>query len=151
MSLIYSYQPLPIPTPIVSLGGRATRPRALIPISVVGPAGTYVKDGLLDTGADDTVFEEWVAAKLGIDLTHAPQHTSSGVGLVPAIVRFAQVTLRLAQGTELREWRAWVGFTTARLRQPLLGFAGVLQFFDAHFFGAREVVELTVNSLYPGT
>jgi hypothetical protein len=36
------------------------------------------------------------------------------------------------------------------LRFPLLGFAGVLQFFDADFRGAREEVELTINSLYPG-
>jgi hypothetical protein len=37
------------------------------------------------------------------------------------------------------------------LKQPLLGFAGCLQFFDALFHGAREDVELSVNSLYPGT
>jgi hypothetical protein len=34
---------------------------------------------------------------------------------------------------------------------PLLGFAGCLQFFSAHFHGDREEVELSVNSLYRGT
>jgi hypothetical protein len=33
----------------------------------------------------------------------------------------------------------------------LYGFAGFLQFFTAKFEGDREEVELTVNSLYPGT
>jgi hypothetical protein len=44
-----------------------------------------------------------------------------------------------------------VGFTSARLRFPSLGFAGFLQYFDALFRGDREEVELTVNSLYRGT
>jgi hypothetical protein len=34
---------------------------------------------------------------------------------------------------------------------PLLGFAGVLQYFSADFRAAQEEVELTVNSLYPGS
>jgi hypothetical protein len=33
----------------------------------------------------------------------------------------------------------------------MLGFAGCLQFFDAHFRSGLEQVELTANSLYPGT
>jgi hypothetical protein len=61
------------------------------------------------------------------------------------------VILRLADGQERREWRALVGFTAAKFRYPMLGFAGCLQFFDALFRGAREEVELTINSLYPGT
>ena len=45
----------------------------------------------------------------------------------------------------------WVGFTSAPLRRALLGFAGFLPFYSAHFHGDREEVELTVNTLYPGT
>ena len=44
----------------------------------------------------------------------------------------------------------WVGFTSAPLRQPLLGYAGFLQFFTATFHGDREEVELAVNAAYPG-
>jgi hypothetical protein len=62
-----------------------------------------------------------------------------------------KVTLRLFDGVERREWPAWVGFTPARLKQPLLGIAGFLQFFETNLRGALEVAELTVNSLYPGT
>jgi hypothetical protein len=66
-------------------------------------------------------------------------------------VRYAEVTLRIADNQEQREWKAWVGFTAARLRQPLLGYAGFLQYFTATFHGDREEVELTVNPTYPGT
>ena len=65
-------------------------------------------------------------------------------------MRLAQVTLRIADNNEQREWRAWVAFTSATMRQPLLGFAGFLQYFTAAFHGDREEVELTVNGLYPG-
>jgi hypothetical protein len=71
--------------------------------------------------------------------------------MVPAPLRYAQVTLRITDGQEYREWPAWVGFTPVKLRYALLGFAGFLQFFDAASRGAREEVELTVNALYPGT
>jgi hypothetical protein len=120
-------------------------------VSLVGPAGTYVESAWLDTGADDTVFPEEVAQKVGLDLSTAPVGEAAGVGKEPFPVRYAEVRLRIANGGERREWRAWVGFTTARLNRPLLGFAGFLQFFTATFHGDWEEVELTVNSLYPGT
>jgi hypothetical protein len=75
----------------------------------------------------------------------------SGVGLAAAPIRYAEVTLRVTDGREFREWRARVGFTSAPLKRALLGFAGFLQFFTATFHGDREEVELAVNSLYPGT
>jgi predicted aspartyl protease len=137
--------------PIPSLGGRQDRPQPVIPVSVIGPKGTHLGDCLLDTGADDTVFPESVADKLGIDLTNAPVGEASGVGLVTARIRYALVTLRVATGQERREWPAWVAFTSAPMKRPLLGFAGFLQFFTAKFEGDREEVELIVNSLYPGT
>jgi hypothetical protein len=120
-------------------------------VTVIGPAGTSVELGLLDTGADDTIFPEDVATTIGIDLTNAPTGGASGVGLVGARLRFAEVMLRLTDGREFREWPARVGFTPAPLKRALLGFAGFLQFFTATFHGDREEVELTVNALYPGT
>jgi hypothetical protein len=105
----------------------------------------------LDTAADDTVFPESVARLTGIDLANAPTGQAAGVASGPVAVRYAEVTLRLAQGNEQREGRAWVAFTAAYLPNPLLGFAGFLQYFTSTFHGDREEVELTVNSLYPGT
>src|SRR5439155_8219908 len=103
-----------------------------------------------DPGADDTVFRDRDAVNAGIDLTNAPIMTAGGVGGATSLVRYAQVRLRLSDGKESREWPAWVGFTASPLRQPLLGIAGCLQFFDATFRGGREEVELVVNALYPG-
>jgi predicted aspartyl protease len=151
MSLRYPYKLQTVSHSVLSLAGRSVRPRPIITVSVLGPGGNQVEAALLDTGADDTVFPEDVATAIGIDLTSAPAGQAAGVGMVPAMVRYAEVTLRIASGGERREWKGWVGFTSARLNRPLLGFAGFLQFFTATFFGDREEVELTVNSLYPGT
>jgi hypothetical protein len=117
----------------------------------VGPRDTWTRDAILDTGSDDTVFPERAAARIGIDLTNAPLGEAAGVGVTPVQLRDAEVALRISDGTERREWRAWVGFTHARLAYPLLGFAGFLQYFATNFHGDREEVELAVNALYPGT
>jgi hypothetical protein len=151
MSLRFRYQAAPLNNPVVPLGGRFVRPRAIIPVSLVGPADTWAGDCRLDTGADDTVFPEAVASLIGIDLRNAPIGNASGVGAVPIPLRYAEVTLRITDGLEQREWTGWAGFTPVPLRFSLLGFAGCLQFFTATFHGDREEVELMVNSLYRGT
>jgi hypothetical protein len=112
---------------------------------------SYVHDALLDSGADDTVYPEWIARQVGLDLTSAPQGEATGVATGAAALRYAEVRLRLASGKERREWTAWVGFTSTPIRQPLLGFAGFLQYFTATFHGDSEEVELAVNGRYPGT
>jgi hypothetical protein len=106
---------------------------------------------LLDTGADDSVFPEWIAGRIGLDLSKAPTGIAGGVGGGSASVRYAQVALRLTDGSEFRQWTAWLGFTAAPMVQPILGFAGCLQFFHANFLGDQEAVELTVNTLYSGS
>ena len=136
---------------VVSLGGRWVRPRPMVTITMIGPRGTVVEEAILDTAADDTVFPAAAAITAGLDLANAPTGEASGVGAFPIVVRYAAVELRLTDGKEFRAWSAWVGFTAARLKQPLLGFAGCLQFFGAHFRGDREEVELEVNALYPGS
>jgi hypothetical protein len=150
MSMLFSYAQVKIRRPAHPLGGRMTRPRALIDIAMVGPLDTYVDSGMLDTGADDTVFPESAAALIGVDLTNAPIGEASGVGMVTTPIRYAQVKLRITDGREFCEWPAWVGFTAVPLHRPLLGYAGFLQFFDAFFRGASEEVELFTNHLYPG-
>lgn len=56
----------------------------------------------------------------------------------PYVIAYVPVTLRLTDGNEYRAWPALVGFTSASMTHPLLGFAGCLQFFDAFFRGERE-------------
>jgi predicted aspartyl protease len=120
-------------------------------VTLIGPTASKIEVALLDTGADDTVFPEDVANAIGIDLTNAPTGSVSGVSSGPVPLRYAEVLLRIASGNEKREWRALVGFASVGLKRPLLGFAGFLQFYTATFYGEREMVELTTNSLYPGT
>jgi hypothetical protein len=97
------------------------------------------------------VFRVGLAAAVGIDLTGAPTGSASGVGPAVGSLSYAVVTLRIADGKEFCEWPARVGFTSAPLKRPLLGFAGFLQFFRAVFDGDLEEVELTTNRRYPGT
>jgi len=151
MSLRFPYLQVARGGPIVSLGGKVHRPRPVIGVTILGPAGAVPYDGLLDTGSDDVLFPEAVAAFIGIDLTNAPQGTMSAFGHRSIPVRYAEATLRIADNQERREWRAWVGFAPVVRRYALLGFAGFLQYFTATFHGDREEVELTVNGQYPGT
>ena len=151
MSLIFPYTTSPTPHPVWTLHGRKDRPRPVIFVSVIGPTGIAVRSCFLDTGADDTEFPDVVAAGIGLDLSQAPTGTASGVGSKsPVVLRYAEVVLRISDGREHREWPARVGFTSAPLHRPLLGYAGFLQFFSTTFYGDRELAELTVNAIYPG-
>lgn len=150
MSMRFPYRLAPKNQPVVSLDGRFARPRPLIDIAVLGPSGSVVRPALLDTGSDDTVFSERTAAMIGVDLANAPTGPGIGFGSAVLSVRYSRVTLRIAAQSERREWTAWVGFTASPMPYPVLGFAGFLQFFDAHFRGGLEEVELAANALYPG-
>jgi hypothetical protein len=151
MSLRFPYKHVPTRRPAISLAGQSFRPRPIITVSVLGPRGTKVERALVDSGADDTVFHQDIAAAIGIDLSNAPVGEAGGVGMARFPIRYAEVTLRVTNGRERREWRALVGFTSAPLHNPLLGYAGCLQYFTATFHGDREEVELAVNGHYPGT
>jgi hypothetical protein len=150
MSMVFPYRIGRSPRPVISLGGRAGRPRPLIDATLVGPTGSKVVTALLNSGADETFFSDQVALSIGLELSNVPRQTVTGVGGPPYVIAYAQIWPRLIDGKEFREWPALVGFTSARMIHPLLGFSGCLQFFDAVFRGEREEVELTVNGLYPG-
>jgi hypothetical protein len=150
MAMVFRYFLEPTAGPVLSLGGRWSRPQPIIPVSLVGPTAAVARDCRLDSGADDTVFPEWVAVRCGVDLTAAPQGTARAVGVLTYPVRFAQARLRVTDGVEMHEWPAWLGFTTARMVPPLLGIAGFLQFFTTTLRGDREEVELEANALLPG-
>jgi hypothetical protein len=139
-------------TPIPSLGGSVTRPRPIIAVRVAGPTGSHLIDGLLDTGSDETVFEEWLAALVGFDLTNSLHRDIGLVGRVhPVRVHYVSVNLCVTDGMhEVCEWSAMIGFTTTKLRYPLFGYAGFLQFFDTGFHGDDCEVILVPNKKFPG-
>jgi hypothetical protein len=122
-----------------------------VPVLLAGPAGGWARDCLLDSGADDTIFPVTAAQALGINLTGAPVGRASQAGGAVIQYPYAAVTLRISDGRESCEWVATVGFVRARLRWPLLGQAGFLQFFDVTLLGARRETVLTPNASFPGS
>jgi hypothetical protein len=148
----FPYLVATLKTPVPSLGGAFVRPRPVLAARFIGPAGTQLIDGLLDTGSDDTVLEDWVAALIGADLTQAVRRDIGLVGRVqPVRVNYVSLKIRITDGAhEVYEWPAVIGFTPAKLRFPLLGYAGFLQFFNADFRGDDGEVTLTPNKIFPG-
>src|SRR4051812_1048686 len=106
MALVFPYKLVSLNRPAVALGGRWVRPRPIVPLTITGPAKSRQQEALLDTGADDTVFPAHWAVDLGIDLSNAPIGSASGIASSPIILRYALVTLTLADGHEHREWEA---------------------------------------------
>jgi hypothetical protein len=149
--MTFRYRRFNVPQPIWALTGRGYWPRPVCDVTILGAARAWVGAALLDSGADSTVFPEAAAITLGLDLSRAPLALASGIGGGRSLLRLAEVTLRLTDGNEFREWPARVGFTSAPLKRALLGYAGCLQFFTAAFDGDRVEVTLTVNGSYPGS
>jgi hypothetical protein len=149
----FPYISATVKVPIPSLADGLTRPRPIIAARVIGPKGTQLIDGLLDTGSDDTVFEEWVAALIGVDLTKAIHRDIGLVGRVqPVRVQYAAVCIRITDGSqEIYEWTAMMGFTSTKLRYPLFGYAGFLQFFSVDFHGDDCEVIITPNKAFLGS
>ena len=149
----FPYLAATLKTPIPSLGGTFARARPIIAVRVVGPSGSHLIDGFLDTGSDETVFEEWVAVLIGVDLTNAVHRDIGLVGRVhPLRIKYVSVVLRITDGSqEIYEWPAIIGFTQTKLRYPLFGHAGFLQFFNADFRGDDLEVVLAPNTKFPGT
>jgi hypothetical protein len=143
---------VPVLRSIPSLGGGRLRHRPIKAVLLTGSAASRLFDGLLDTGADDTVFAEAIATIVGVDLTQSEERL---VGLAgrpgPVRCRYAPVQLRISDGgSETYEWRAVAGFLPGPLHYNLLGHAGFLQFFNAHFDGAAREVTLTPNASFRG-
>jgi len=59
----FSYRTFAMPHPLVSLGGRAERPRPVVTIGLQGPGGIAATQAILDTGSDDTIFSDLLAQK----------------------------------------------------------------------------------------
>jgi hypothetical protein len=147
----FRYAPLATRLPIYPLGGALVRHRPLLAIEIAGPLGSRVLDASVDSGADDTLFPEYLAPRLGVDLAKAPEGGEGrAVGGAPIAYRYAFVTLRLTDSYEECQWEAIAGFVAAPMRWPVLGHAGVLQYFDVQLLGARHEVIFTPNPSFAG-
>jgi hypothetical protein len=146
----FRYVSLSTRRPVFPLGGIRVRHRPLLPTQITGPLGFRTLDVNLDSGSDDTLFPAFLALRLGIDLTSAPEGEAGAIGGAPISYRYASVMLRLTDGYEECEWEAIVGFVSAPMRWAILGHAGALQFFDVQLLGSRREVVLMPNSSFPG-
>lgn len=151
MTLRFAYRIVSFTNPKAALGGRSSVSRPLISITLIGPGGTQVLDGLIDSGSDGILVPDFAATNIGIDLTTAARVTTRGIGGSQITAYYADVTLRIADRHEQREWSALVGFAPLTSRNVLLGHAGFLRYFTTILHGDLERLELTVNALYPGT
>jgi hypothetical protein len=124
--------------------------RPFVSIRIQGPvAARRLKYALLDTGSQDTLFPMELAEPLGVVLGGEKQALRwRGTRYS---VEFHVVELELREGGIVWRWRARAGFTPAPLAYALLGQHGCLEFLDATFRGADQVVELEMNRLFPGT
>lgn len=124
-------------------------PRPVISIRVRGPvAARRLKSALLDTGSQDTLFPMELAEPLGI-LLGSKREAIKWRGQ-RFWVEFQDVELELMQNDVVWRWRARVGFTPTPLAYALLGQRGCLDFLDARFCGADQVVDLETNRAFPG-
>ena len=138
------------PLLLPSMAGGVQRLRPVLPVFVSGPKRSVTRDFLLDTGSDDIVLPDSLAPQLGIDLATAPSIPVTLAGRGVVVCRYAQLGLRISDGSETCEWDAIVGFVPVALRQPLLGFAGFFQFFNVEFRGAVSEFTITPSSVFPG-
>lgn len=125
-------------------------PRPFVSIRIRGPVGSRrLRSALLDTGSQDTLFPMELAAPLGIVLGSGRQAIKwRGQRYW---VDFQMVELELAQDAVSWRWRTRVGFTRAPLSYVLLGQRGCLDFLDATFRGADQIVELEKNRAFPAS
>jgi hypothetical protein len=76
----FPYVALPTRRPVYPLGGTLVRHRPLVAVQVRGPSGARSFSATLDSGSDDTLLPTYLAARLGIDLAHAPTGEAGTVG-----------------------------------------------------------------------
>jgi hypothetical protein len=123
--------------------------RPVVSVRIRGPiASRRLKSALLDTGSQDTLFPMELAEPLGVIL--GGERAALKWRGQSYWVEFQTVELELVQDGIAWRWRARVGFTPAPLGYALLGQRGCLEFVDATFRGADQIVELETNRAFHG-
>src|SRR5262249_51527122 len=151
VSVIFRMRRVLVPHPVPSLGGGFVRHLPLIPLTIFGPSGRWDPYVRVDTSADDVVFPSFIAPRLGIDLSSAPQVQAGGVCGPTAPLYFVPVILEMTDRIDTYRWRAMVGFTAAFLNFPLFGIAGGLEFVRTTMDGFRKEVTLVAQPYLPAT
>lgn len=114
--------------PYPAFGRPASRDMPIIPLTVHCGGATVAERAFVDSMADFVTLPDWVAPRVGIDLSVAPSHTITVIGGSQVVVKFARVTLEIPHPRGVR-WSTDVAFgPTPRW---LFGHFGGLEFF--HF------------------
>jgi hypothetical protein len=125
-----------------------------VPVQLIHPTkGSLLQrcEAVVDAGADDCILPITIATQLGLALLQTGAfHRIRWRGSAWAI-QFSDVLLRLDDGVHTCTWPARVAFSPAPIPNPLLGQMGCLQFFNATYLGADQLVVLEPSSIYPGT
>lgn len=137
-----------------TLGGRLSRLKPLIPLTVTGPSRQDALSVLVDSGSDDVVFPWDVAVKIGVNLSTAATGHALGVGAAAALpLAFAPVILELRDPIlrQVCRWRAVVGFSRSVTRFALFGIAGGLEHFRTTLDVAAREIHLDTHPSLPAT
>lgn len=121
--------------------GKSVRKKPILPITVTGRAGSFHGPILLDTGSDDIVFPDHIAARIGLDLSQAPQRQAVGVGgNPPSLLRYGPVQLEFNDGRQSCRWNAEIAFAKSPMRIAIFGIAGGLEYFITRIdFGQMDI------------
>jgi hypothetical protein len=130
--------------------------RPVVRVSLTGEKRSPVMRALVDTGSVDTVFPQEVAETILAKPIQSGGKTWEGALFWRGAkhhLTFADVEIELedVHGGIFR-WTARVGFTSAPLRLPLLGYFGCLEYFDASFRGSPDnLLQLTPKTCFAGS
>jgi predicted aspartyl protease len=123
--------------------------RPIVTVSVQGPSDSLQLEALIDTGSVATIVSREVADAIGVKLQGSEDAIVRWRGRRYS-VEYQTVRLHLRQGGITWTWDAQVAFSSAEVGIALLGQKGFLDYLDAKFYGALQVVELETNTSFAG-
>lgn len=152
MRFRYQAEALLPPAPPTLPPGSRFRFRPYLRIQAIGPSARLrdFQRVLADTGATETVFPGTLATTLRVQLSPPTVHLLRWRGN-DFPIRYGKMDLQISADGQRCRWTTTVSFSSAPLPYPLAGVAGFLEFFDASFLGADNVLELDPNRNFPGS
>jgi hypothetical protein len=119
----------------------------MVPIRIIGPAGSRELVGLADSGADDILLPESLIERLGVIIRPDDRAAIAGITGEATVARYGTVALELARGGRPYRWSAQVGFYGRA--KVVLGHADFLDHFTATFNGRQRHLTLQPNGTAP--
>lgn len=114
--------------------------RPYIPISLIGPNGTWEGYGLIDSGADRSLFNTQIAEKIGLDLNEVITEDFGGIegGVIKAKLHRVRLQV-IGMGDEIE---IIAGFVSSSGVAVILGQDGFFDEFRIKFEKDHGVIEI---------